>query len=275
MLRTRILTVILALPFVIAAGVLGGMWLFILVAVVLSLAAVEFCQLMSKGPFRPPVAFAVAMVWLLVLDAQFPNLYFVEQRFLDLGLSIVLLGSLTWQLAHRHGHPTADWALSIAGGLYVGWSGAHFLRIRHLPEGFWWLLMIVSVTWAADAMAYMAGHQWGRHKMAPRLSPGKSWEGWIGGVVAGAGVGAGVAVLWDVIAGPSGLTPAMGLLLGLVLGALTPLGDLSISMMKRQVGADDSGSLFPGHGGALDRLDSLLWAAVIGYYLAVWFSSLG
>jgi phosphatidate cytidylyltransferase len=273
-LRTRILTAILVLPLVIVATVLGGLWFFVLVTVVLTLAAIEFCQLMGRDPFRPPPAFAVALVWLLVLDAQFPHGQLLGERILGPGLAIVLFSSLIWQLAHRQGYPTADWALSIAGGLYIGWSGAYFLRIRQLPEGLWWLMTIIPITWFSDVLAYVVGSRWGRHKMTPHLSPGKTWEGWAGGVVAGTLTGTGLASVWSALE-LTGLTPITGLLMGLTLSALAPLGDLTISMMKRQVGADDSGSLFPGHGGALDRLDSLLWTAAIGYYLALWVDSLG
>jgi phosphatidate cytidylyltransferase len=115
------------------------------------------------------------------------------------------------------------------------------------------------------------GSRIGRHKMTKRLSPKKSWEGYFGGVVAGVLGGAALAALIQTLAAPGGsITWERGGWLGLALAVLTTLGDLGESMMKRQVGVKDSGDLLPGHGGVFDRIDSWLWAGVIGYYLITW-----
>jgi phosphatidate cytidylyltransferase len=119
----------------------------------------------------------------------------------------------------------------------------------------------------ADSGAYFVGKRWGRRRMAPRLSPKKTWEGYLAGIVTGAVSGAGLAALWRLGAGSqSSLTAVRGLELGLLLAIVTPLGDLGISMMKREIGVKDTGGLIPGHGGALDRTDSWVWAGVIAYY---------
>jgi phosphatidate cytidylyltransferase len=142
------------------------------------------------------------------------------------------------------------------------------VSLRSLPDGLWWLLTALPSVWVGDSAAYFVGRAFGRHRLAPRLSPKKSWEGYLAGIVGAAAAGAGFAALWGVAAGPSAsVTPERGLVLGAVLGLLTTLGDLGISMIKREVQVKDSGTLLPGHGGALDRLDSWLWAGAIGYYL--------
>ena len=106
--------------------------------------------------------------------------------------------------------------------------------------------------------------------MAPRLSPKKSWEGYVAGVLAGAASGMAFGALWGLGAGPGSTLGAWtGLLTGAVIAVLSPLGDVGISMIKRQLQVKDSGNLLPGHGGALDRVNSWLWAGVLGYYLAV------
>ncbi len=269
MFRTRLLTAIFLVPLVVALISLGGLWLFALVAAVLTVAVIEFCNLMARDRFRPAPAFAVGLLWVLLLDAQYP-----QWRLLGPGMSLALMASLSWQMAHREDSPVASWALSMAGPLYVGWLGGHILRLRSLPEGLWWVMTALPAIWLADSGAYLVGRAWGRHKLAPRLSPGKTWEGYIGGIAISSLTTTGLAALWHMRAGPTGPTPADGLALGLLVGTAAPLGDLIVSMFKRQVGVKDTGVLFPGHGGALDRIDSILWAATIGYYFALWLHNL-
>lgn len=265
MFRTRLLTAIVAVPLVIALVALGGWWFFALVAAIFTVAVLEFGAMMRRDGFPVTPAFAVVLLGVLLLDAQLP-----QAGLLGPGMSLVLLASLGWQMAHRQGKPVADWALTIAGALYVGWCGACLLRLRALPDGLWWALTAIPAIWLADSGAYSIGRAWGRHKLAPTLSPGKTWEGYVGGIVVGALTTAGLTAVWGLRAGPAGPRPLDGLLLGLLVATLAPLGDLAVSMMKRQVGLKDTGTFFPGHGGALDRIDSILWAAVIGLYYAQW-----
>jgi len=263
--RTRLLTAIVAVPLVIVLVALGGWWFFALVAAIFTLAVIEFCAMMRQDGFRVAPAFAIALLWLLLLDAQLP-----QAGLLGPGMSLILLASLGWQMGHRQGKPVADWSLTVAGALYVGWCGAGLLRLRGLTDGLWWALTAIPAIWMADSGAYSIGRACGRHKLAPSLSPGKTWEGYIGGIVVGALTTTALAAVWGLRAGPAGPRPLDGLLLGLLVATLAPLGDLAISMIKRQVGVKDTGTLFPGHGGALDRIDSILWAAVIGLYYAQW-----
>lgn len=264
MFRTRLLTSIVALPLTVFAIVKGGLWFFAIVTVVLTAAVVEFCLLMRREGFRPALPFAIILLWLFLFNAQSPAL-----GLLGPGISLVMMATLGWYMAHRQHQPTANWALTVTGPFYVGWFGMHFILLRALPDGLWWTLTVVPAIWLADSAAYFVGRQWGRHKLAPTLSPGKTWEGWLGGIVIGGPATAGLTVLWTRFAGPSAPQPIYGLLIGLVIATIAPLGDLAISMIKREVGVKDSGNLFPGHGGALDRVDSLLWAVVIGYYLVL------
>jgi phosphatidate cytidylyltransferase len=141
-----------------------------------------------------------------------------------------------------------------------------------LPDGLWWSLTVLFAVWLADTGAYLIGSRFGRHKMTPRLSPKKSWEGYLGGILFSVPGTALLACLWPVWAAPGlTVTPLRAALIALVLSLLTILGDLGESMIKRQVGVKDSGDLLPGHGGIFDRIDSWLWAAAIGYYLIFWY----
>jgi phosphatidate cytidylyltransferase len=268
MFRTRVITAAVVLPLAILLIVLGGWWFFGLIALLLTVGTIEFGQMMQHDQYRPNPVFAIALLWVLLLDAQFPELGLMLP-----GISILLLSSLGWQLRSREGKPVSDWALTIAGGLYLGWCGHHFVLLRNLPDGLWWILTVLPAIWIADSGAYSFGRAWGKHKLAPETSPGKTWEGYIGGIIVGSLGAAGLASLWGLRAGPSGPTALEGLLLGLLISTLAPVGDLAISMIKRQVGVKDTSTLFPGHGGALDRVDSLLWAAVLGYYYVLWFAT--
>jgi phosphatidate cytidylyltransferase len=119
-----------------------------------------------------------------------------------------------------------------------------------------------AVTWASDSGAYFAGRAFGRTKMSPRLSPKKTWEGFAGGTLAAVGAGVGIIALLGLP-----VSALVGVALGLIGAVGGTLGDLAESMLKRQAGVKDSGNLIPGHGGLLDRVDSLLWTAPLTYYL--------
>jgi phosphatidate cytidylyltransferase len=176
-------------------------------------------------------------------------------------------------LAYERGRDQAatDFSITLSGAFYIGWLGAYFVSLRQLPDGFWWIMLVLPTVWTADTAAYFIGRSFGRHRLSPRLSPKKSWEGYLAGVVFGTLSGAFLAALWNRVAGsPLGFTPLEGAVLGLLISTLTTLGDLGESMIKRQCGMKDSSHLLPGHGGFFDRIDSWLWTAVIGYYAIVW-----
>jgi phosphatidate cytidylyltransferase len=238
------------------------------VGLLLTLAEIEFCHLVARNRFRPALAFGLGLLWLFLLDAQLDTqIPALELELLWPGITLVLLGSLAWHMFHRQGWPVADWALTVTGGLYLGLCGACLIRLRgQPPDGLWWTMTAVPAIMLADSGAFFVGKAWGRHKLAPTLSPGKTWEGYLAGVVTGGVLTALLASLWHGEAGAGTLSGVHGLVLGLLVSVLAPLGDLGVSMIKRQVDVKDSSSIIPGHGGALDRVDSILWAAVIGYY---------
>jgi phosphatidate cytidylyltransferase len=250
-----------------------GGWLYLAaVGLVLVLAAAEFALLYRRNGFRPSLALVVAGAAALTLSRFISGF---EQA--PLLLTALFLVAMTWHLVDfERGapHSGTDFALTVAGILYLGWIGAFLISLRRMPDGEWWLLVALPSVWLADSAAYFVGRAMGRRRLAPRLSPKKTWEGYWAGVAGGALSGALFGAVWRVGAGPaSALDAGNGLLLGLVIGALAPLGDLGESMFKREIGVKDSGTLLPGHGGALDRLDSWLWAAVIGFYLATWLAA--
>ncbi len=263
-MKTRVISALILLPIGIALILLGGAPFKLAIAAIFTVGAYEFVQLMRQGHFRPSLIFAVALVWVLLVDVIFPQAHAGQPA-----MTALIIIALIWQMRHREGSPTANWALGIAGGVYLGLAGAHFILLRQLKDGQWWLLLALTGTWLADSGAYFVGRKFGAHKMTPSLSPKKSWEGLAGGLFFGLILNALLAVLLSRLVDVD-LPWWAGAALGLIGALIGVLGDLSISMIKREVGAKDSGRIIPGHGGVLDRMDSLLFTVVASYYFVVW-----
>ena len=263
-MKTRLISALILLPIGVAVILIGGAVFDLAMAFIFTLAVFEFVQLMKVGKFAPNLFFAVALAWVLLLDAVLPHLALSRPA-----LALLLIAALTWQMRNRVGSPTAAWALTVAGGIYLGVAGAHFILIRQLNDGAWWLLLALTGTWLADSGAYFVGRKFGVHKMTPSLSPKKSWEGLAGGVAFAVILNGILALALSQILNVY-LPWWAGAALGLIGALIGVLGDLSISMIKREVGAKDTGHIIPGHGGVLDRLDSLLFTMIVSYYFIVW-----
>ena len=261
MLRTRILSAIVLLPVVLILAYLGGIpWLIALLAAG-TVAWLEMTQLLRRDSLIVYRWLGFVFVPLLIAAAyvrgaeQLPLIGDWAGRadiqpFLIIALIII---ALTRALFDSGEHPTTGWATSVASILYLGCLLSTFVALRERSDGFWWVLLAFSLTWIADAAAFFVGRAFGKHKWWPRLSPKKTWEGLIGGSIAGL-IAAPLLGMWWL-----DLSPWLGLLLGLLAVIAAPLGDLSVSLFKRMANAKDSGSLIPGHGGLLDRIDSLLF----------------
>lgn len=233
-----------------------------------TIAQLEFTRLVAHGRFRAVHIAGLALVGLGLVDG-----WLLGQNVLGHGLALVLLLSMTWQVIRYPRSTVGEWARTVATGLYIGATASHLIRLRALPEdGRSWTVLVVAVTLLADSAAYAVGSLCGNHQLAPRLSPGKTVEGHLAGILLGGLTGTILGWLAGHSTGSTtALTTARGLWIGLLVAGLAPLGDLTISMAKREAGVKDSGHLLPGHGGMLDRLDSVLFAAVISYSYLVWF----
>lgn len=158
-----------------------------------------------------------------------------------------------------------DTAITVFGIIYIGLTLSTVTSARLLSGGEWLVLFLALITWAADTGAYYAGTLWGKHLLAPRISPKKTVEGLLGGM----GLAVAAALLAQVWFVPQ-LQPMDTVILGVVLTGAGLIGDLWESAIKRRVGVKDSGSILPGHGGMLDRIDSLLFTAPAFYYYVTW-----
>ncbi|NJN96425.1 MAG: phosphatidate cytidylyltransferase [Anaerolineales bacterium] len=154
---------------------LRGTLVFGGVLIVALLAGWEYGRMMKAGGYNTTPFFTLALIALLLLNSYRSDVS------LNCILTVVLLASLTWQLFQaKSASPTADWALTIAGGLYIGWGMAHLAGLRQLASGLGWVWLVFLCTWGADTFAYLVGSRWGQHKLWPRLSPknrGRDWPG--------------------------------------------------------------------------------------------------
>ncbi len=263
MLRTRVLTALILLPVVLVMVYLGGLpWL---VGIMLTgvVAWREMTQLLQRDNFTVDQALGLFFVLGAIGEAFVHGRGLVPVDLLRPLLAVLIMLSLIWALFLRSEHPTADWGMTVASALYLGVMLSYFVALREYRNGLWWVLLAFVLTWIIDASAYFVGRTWGKHKWWPRLSPKKTWEGLAGGAIA-ALIAAPLLGMWWL-----GLSPWWGLLLGALAAVVDPMGDLAISLFKRRAGAKDSGQLIPGHGGLLDRLDSLLFMFPLVTYFAV------
>lgn len=246
---------------------LGSLFYFIPLAIILLLATLEYTQMVKNMGWSVPSFLLVPIVigqWLL---AQWSNqALFAPVLLISL---LVVAAYALWQYERGVSQTVpANWFALIAGFILFGWVCGHFFRLRAMPEMAWqWTMLAMLSTWIADSGAYVVGRfvagkgVLGKHALTPRLSPNKTVEGFLGGVVLGTLFTVLIASILEIE-----ILPA--LLLGLLVSTLGTVGDLGISLLKREAGVKDSGNLFPGHGGALDRIDSLMWTVAIAYYLA-------
>lgn len=275
---TSLLIIVLGLP----GLLIGGPFYFLVAAIFLSIAAWEYVDMVHAGGFRASRPLVVGGVFLIIIARAF-----FPPASMPIFTFSLLLAMTIHLIEYERGRDSAtlDFWASVGGLAYVGWVGAYLIDLRTLPNGGWWSILVLPIVWLADTAAYSIGARYGKHKMTPRLSPKKTWEGFWAGAISGVLTGSFFAFAYSpwVLHLPIGgwtltgygalnLPIWQGALFGFVIGVLTPLGDLGESMFKRQAGMKDSGNLFPGHGGVFDRIDSWLWAAVLGYYFIVWFA---
>jgi phosphatidate cytidylyltransferase len=264
MFSSRLISSAVLIPLVIVFLVIGG-WVYALaIGVVLSLGGLEYVAAMRKGGYQPYQGTLLITICMTVLAQAAGWL----PRLLGPGLAGFLIIAMVAMLAsYGRGDkiPVVNFGLTVAGALYIGWLGAHLVALRQLPDGEFWALIAVMATGGADMGAYVFGSVLGRHKMAPVVSPGKTWEGYFVGVITA--IGMGILVAAFATTHTSHIRLLDGAAIGLVIGLISPAGDLGMSTIKRMVGIKNFSNILPGHGGMLDRLDSMLVGVTLSFYL--------
>lgn len=254
-LLSRIVVAAALLPAVLGAVWLGGWWLWALAVVAVALALHEYFAL--TRPLRPLVLGGYAGALALLLGVQLGGVpWTLGGLSATLGLAFVVQG-----LTGSRSSATVALGTTVLGVAWIALGVGHLLLLRNLDEhGFLALLTVLLTVFAADTVAYFVGRLLGRHKLAPVLSPGKTWEGFV------AGSAAAVFVAFICLYKTGFVDGWRSLVLGGVIALSSALGDLFESAVKRDMRVKDSGRLLAGHGGVLDRLDSHLFAGIASFY---------
>ena len=259
MLKKRFITALWSLPLLIIAVWFDEPlpWFTILVAIWGLLAVFEFYRLVAVSEVRSLTAFGLIWTLLFILSPHFDYDFTVP---LLLTSAIVL--SLVWLVLHPQKEGVfLGWVWAIAGILYVGWLLSFLVGLR-LDAGRNWVFFALFTTFGSDTIAFFVGRALGRHHLAPSISPNKTWEGAIGGVF-----GAIIVSLLFTLPTPLNLPLGYGqaILLGLLVSVFGQFGDLVESLLKRNMGVKESSNMVPGHGGCLDRMDSVVFAGIVVY----------
>lgn len=258
----RTVTALLLILTILPAVFFGGVLYFLYMGIFVVTATWEYVQIFQGTKFEPSILLTIGGTLLILVTRNFWPAY---AEFAFAGLILV---AMTFHLlAYERGREQAalDFVITLGGFTYLGWIGAYIIDLRTLPNGFWWVMMVFPIIWMTDSGAYMIGARYGTHKMFKRISPKKSWEGYAAGVFMGIFYGGFLAFAYSKF-GPLHVSIVQGVLFGIVLSTTTIFGDLGESLFKRFANEKDSGNFLPGHGGAFDRIDSLIWAAVIGFF---------
>lgn len=278
-MRTRIASAAVIVPLVLATLYVGGSAWILGVAALAAVGGHEMEAMALRLDRRPTPHLAPAAAAGVVAAAGYFG-FSASFHVLTAAVVVAFVDQLRRDEAER---ALVDWALGVAAAAYVGLLLAYLAVLRGLPDGALWTTVLLLLVWANDSAAYVAGRMFGRTPFAPSISPKKTWEGFAAGVAASVLVGGALwvgaitirASFWTAPPGYVPISPYPPLWamagLGLAVAVAGPLGDLAKSFVKRQVGVKDAGTLIPGHGGVLDRMDSLMFAGPVVYWAAVAF----
>lgn len=270
MFKTRLLSGILLVMISLVTLIMGGPVLFVTVGAISMIGLRELYQIF-KVENKPLgiIGYVFAMLYYALILASGMGTLPGERSawFVMLFMAFLICLMATMVFSYPKYHPSQLMAVFF-GFFYVAVMLSYIYQIRLLPHGVFTVWLVFICAWGCDTCAYCVGMLIGKHKMAPVLSPKKSVEGGIGGIVGAALIGTLYALAinhW----GGAGVSTVEFAIIGAVGGAISQIGDLAASAIKRQYNIKDYGTLIPGHGGILDRFDSVIFTAPIIYYLAV------
>ena len=267
MLKHRVITAAVGVPLVILAIWFGDPWpWFTLLIAAAALAGTYEFYHMANFDRREPLIY-LGLLWALALVL---SPHYRSPDVLPIVITATMLISLICLLCRPSKEGAfRNWAWTIVGALYVGWMLSYWLNLRGLEDGRNWVYLAMLTTFANDTGAFFIGRARGKHRLAPAISAAKTWEGAIGGLICAILAAIIIAMLLNLIS-PFTFKYWQITLLGFLVSLFAQLGDLVESLLKRNMGVKESGDLLPGHGGILDRFDSLIFVGAVVYYYVIW-----
>ena len=267
MLKYRVITGAVGVPLVILAIEFGDPWpWFTLLIAAAALAGTYEFYHMANFDRREPLIY-LGLLWTLALVL---SPHYRSPDVLPIVITAIMLVSLICLLRRPSRERVFhNWAWTIVGALYVGWMLSYWLSLRGLEDGRNWVYLAMLTTFANDTGAFFIGRARGKHRLAPAISAAKTWEGAIGGLICAILAAIVIAMVLNLIS-PFTFKYWQIILLGFLIGLFAQLGDLVESLLKRNMGVKESGNLLPGHGGILDRFDSLIFVGAVVYYYVIW-----
>jgi len=262
MLRKRLITSAFVAPVALAAMWFGAPWFTLLIITVGGIALYEFYRL-CRLPMTSVLTLTGFLMTLLFIIS--PHLAAVDRA--DI-LGVGALVSLTSLLGRRNKENAfRDWAWMIGGAVYLGLLLSYLVSLRELPFGREWAYLAILANIGSDVFAFFVGRTLGRRPLAPSISPKKTWAGLWGGFGGAVVIG---MLVYHFMAFPAGFSYLEAALLCVCIGIFAPLGDLVESILKRNFQTKEAGTILPGHGGFLDRLDSIVFSSVVTWFFLLW-----
>ena len=264
MLKLRVVTAAIGVPVVILAVWFGTPWFSFLIAAAALVGTLEFYRIANFEKREPLLYFGLLWTLSLVLSPLYKS-----TNILPVVMSIAILISLTLLLFRTpRDNAFHKWAWTIAGAIFVGWMLSYWISLRGLDNGRDWVYLAMLTIFANDTGAFFIGRAKGKHKLVPAISPAKTWEGAIGGLVSSISGAIIIVVILNLIS-PFTFEYWQIILLGFLISFFAQIGDLVESLLKRNMGVKESGTLLPGHGGILDRFDSIIFVGPAVYYFVI------
>jgi len=254
----RTLTIVIVIPLIIFIIFWEKFPLFIVIMLLAGFGLNELYSMARKRGFEPSFILGFTLTSYFIFSTIY-DLYNLKYDKNIIIIFVIILFSFIQLFKKDHSMSLPNISISIFGSIYIGYLFSFILKIKYLPNGNYYLLSLLFITWINDAAAYVIGTKFGKNRIFPRISPKKSIEGSIGGIIFST---ISVFILKNWLS----LTFTKLIFLGLVIAIMAQLGDLFESMLKRGSEVKDSGNLIPGHGGILDCLDSLLFTAPVFYF---------
>jgi phosphatidate cytidylyltransferase len=281
-MASRIISAVVGIPILVAAVWVGTPWLSLLAAILAALGALEFYRMVERRETRPAVLLGIAWALGFIVSGGYRADWLAAPLVAVVGATV----TFSWHQLRRLSGLTAltrvfekeigtvprgfrdslsDWVYTAAGAFYIGWTLSLLLILRGEMNGREWVLVAILGAFATDTGAFITGKALGKRPLAPRISPGKTWEGAAGGFLLGTGAVLTMSFLLELPVSMWG-----GAVLGALISVSAQMGDLLESMIKRASRVKDAGNIIPGHGGVLDRLDSVVFVIVVVYHFFVW-----